>query len=187
DLCFWRDVTYQVYENSPEIKLGPVGPGFVHRICPQQYSISYNITSGTKYVKLKDETLWSKANLDRDAMPNQATGDEGPGPEFDVTIECVVDRGLSLKETVTKSIRVLVLDEDDNAPVPQDNNNPIHVPRNVGELKKTTSIISYCFKELMIKDRNAVSVDWDLRVKRKLYKCHLHMQFSEMSFNTIIE
>ena len=85
-------------------------------------------------------SLWSKAALDRDSLPDNSTGSRGPGPDFDITVECVVDRGLSIKETVARSIRVVVLDEDDNPPVPQEKSDPIHVPCNVGELKEVSDL-----------------------------------------------
>jgi hypothetical protein len=48
DLCFWRSVQYQVYENQDATVLGPMGPSFMSKMCPH-YTLSYNVTNG-KYI-----------------------------------------------------------------------------------------------------------------------------------------
>jgi hypothetical protein len=45
DLCFWRSVRYQVYENQAATVLGPLGPAFMPKMCPH-YALSYNLTNG---------------------------------------------------------------------------------------------------------------------------------------------
>ncbi|PSN52170.1 hypothetical protein C0J52_06473 [Blattella germanica] len=126
DLCFWRAVKFQVYENRPTTVLGPLGPQFVRRICPEHYAISYNITNG----------------LDRDTRPD-GNGTMGPGSEFRVHVSCVLDRGLSLPEEVSLVIPVSVLDEDDNPPVPQEAS--IRVTLNDSEIKEVSTNYSFIF------------------------------------------
>ena len=45
DLCFWRSIRYQVYENQAATVLGRLGPAFMPKRCPH-YSLSYNLTNG---------------------------------------------------------------------------------------------------------------------------------------------
>jgi hypothetical protein len=64
-------------------------------------------------------SLQSRENLDRDTGPNK-TGTSGPGPELRVHVTCAVKRERSTSE-VGMTVRIKILDEDDNPPVAQTN------------------------------------------------------------------
>jgi hypothetical protein len=65
-------------------------------------------------------SLQSRVSLDRDNGPGE-NGTLGPGPELRVHVTCTVGRGRLISEVATTTVRLIVLDEDDNTPTAQIN------------------------------------------------------------------
>jgi len=73
------------------------------------------------YVSIASDgvSLQTREDLDRDNGPDDKRT-LGPGPELHVHVTCTVDRGNSSSEVAT-TVRLIVLDEDDNIPTAQIN------------------------------------------------------------------
>jgi hypothetical protein len=84
-------------------------------------SVQFLFQTGTEYASLGRDgvTLQTREYLDRDTGPTE-DGTLGPGPELRVHVTCTVHREGSISE-VGMTVRITVLDEDDNAPVAQAN------------------------------------------------------------------
>jgi hypothetical protein len=85
------------------------------------WKYKFFLQTGTEYASLGRDgvSLQSREHLDRDTGPNEG-GTLGPGPELRVHVTCTVNRGRSISE-VGMTVRITVLDEDDNPPVAQTN------------------------------------------------------------------
>jgi hypothetical protein len=85
--------------------------------CTHQYK-AFCLT-GTEYASLASDgvSLQSREHLDRDTGPD-GSGTSGPGSELRVHVTCTVNKGRSINE-VGMTVRITVLDEDDNPPVAQ--------------------------------------------------------------------
>ncbi|KAK7865870.1 hypothetical protein R5R35_003985 [Gryllus longicercus] len=111
ELCFWPAALYAIPENRPSSLLGPLGPPYLSKLCPQ-HNLSYTLGNGTA----PEEQLaadrpaggrgpWllrTRLPLDREAAPSARA-----------LATCTAARA-GAAATATAEVEVLVLDEDDS-------------------------------------------------------------------------
>ncbi|KAF3427350.1 hypothetical protein E2986_12135 [Frieseomelitta varia] len=101
DMCFWNTSRYRIYENQPIAMIGTFGPGIYTDLCP-----SFRVT-GYKLLNGKDSL-------------GPAPG--GPGPRVAVQVQCVVWEEITgVQYAPIDTLRIDVLDQDDNPPMAQGN------------------------------------------------------------------
>ncbi|KAK3917394.1 Proto-oncogene tyrosine-protein kinase receptor Ret, partial [Frankliniella fusca] len=109
DSCFWERAELQVWENKQSTMLAPIGHSYADLDCGGQHQ--YKLLNGTEHFEVRGVELWTRAPLDRDAVPvGGAAG--GPGPSTALAVECLTPWGAVER----RNVHVVILDEDDNAP-----------------------------------------------------------------------
>ena len=88
--------------------------------CKVRHELSYLWQfSGTEYFHVSNDTLFANAFLDRDLL-GPAPG--GPGPRVVVQVQCVVWEEITgVQYAPIDTLRIDVLDQDDNPPMAQGN------------------------------------------------------------------
>ncbi|KAK9296820.1 hypothetical protein QLX08_009233 [Tetragonisca angustula] len=119
DMCFWNTSRYRIYENQPIAMIGTFGPGIYTDLCPSFHVTGYKLLNGTEYFHVSNDTLFANAFLDRDSL-GPAPG--GPGPRVVVQVQCVVWEEITgVQYAPIDTLRIDVLDQDDNPPMAQGN------------------------------------------------------------------
>lgn len=131
-ICFWDTITYRTKENHVGqkfiTKIGDIGPNVYQHLC-SEYMIKYKLLNGTQYLSIKDNSIFSNANLDRDT--------HYPGACLLAEIECSVQRSPNdIPSIFRKTIQINILDRNDNHPYVQANHNQIDIVLNRPQFDK---------------------------------------------------
>lgn len=114
-ICFWDSAVYSIVETDTRnaskipssVDIGQISNTIYQRICPK-YNRVYTLGNATQYVNIKGNFLRTgELPLDHDSS--------SPGPVLDIQINCAI-QGESKPRTVTKVIRLNILDKNDNYP-----------------------------------------------------------------------
>ncbi|KAJ8680619.1 hypothetical protein QAD02_016406 [Eretmocerus hayati] len=147
DMCFWNTSKYRVYENQPMTLLGSLGPEAYKNICPHFFT-SYELLNGTEFFHLVEGKLYSNEFLDRDT----SNPPKGTGPQASAKIRCTIwDETTGMDKTIDKTLKIDILDQNDNPPVTQTNRSiEIH-------LKDFTQGDRLDEKDLLIQDADDIN------------------------------
>lgn len=116
-MCFGDKMIYSITEtdtmldeNIPAFQIGEFSPPIYQKLCPE-FKIAYQLLNGSQFIEVQRNELKTLANVPLDFDSHN------PGQVLVAAVNCTV-RNEALKNTTTisRDIRVHILDKNDNFP-----------------------------------------------------------------------
>lgn len=112
ELCFWENSRYSISENTKPVRIGSLSSPFLVEMCAS-CKINYNLLSKNKEFRIVSNgalhSIESTEALDREIQSQHF-----------LEVLCMVENSKQTLRNITKTLRVTVLDVDDNLPKPQE-------------------------------------------------------------------